>query len=771
VIDVIIQDLAKSGIPWEEAEKRGWYDLHEQPNKKEKIKEDFGFSKYNGHNILQVTRAILVIPYHGIPGISTDGEFKRGKLFPEIDGARYLQRPRSGVRLYIDPEVQRNMKDPTKPIILCEGEKKAFAGILAGLDCIAIGGIWNWLESKQPIKDLNAIAWAKRNVTIIPDSDVWARPDLLNATYALGKELEIRGAEVKVKILPSINGQKAGLDDFLVAYNHEEFDKLNAISLNHKAFTRAKQWHKDWIAKRNSKSLNRQPDEEEPATGLIQIHKSFSPRPFTKRLMAKHRLLFDTSRRFWIYDPASGLWNEPAETILENELRDQIIAPESMKSYYINEVIADIRSLCFTQEDIAFPAPTLIAFQNGIYDLEKAALKSFTPELFFIRKLNVEYNPNATCATIDRIFSELVDRDRIIDLYEMMAYCMYREYIIHKMFFLHGRGSNGKTTYQRMLETVLGKDSVSSISLTELQYNRFATADLFGKFANISPELDYSELKKTHVIKKLTGGDTIQAERKFQHPFRFQNHAKLFFITNELPRTQDKTIAFYRRIHLVEFPNIFEGEKEDKNLIHRIPRSEYEGLTFKCLKVLEQIIGRRFRLTNETQSGEMAETYERLTDPVGTFIEFFCEKDPGGYISRGEFAQKVMEWQKGKGVRIWSLNEINKEMRKRGYETKKKPFGDKWDRAWLALRWGDEEENFQDFQLFQPFSTNTNKRENLIGNYVENVENVEMDTPPPPCKACGSNRLWRLKNGEKWVCSVCHPPVAKEDEIVWSDTG
>jgi len=45
----------------------------------------------------------------------------------------------------------------------------------------------------RPIADPDRIDWYERETVIVPDSDVWTRPDLLQPVFALGKELEQRG--------------------------------------------------------------------------------------------------------------------------------------------------------------------------------------------------------------------------------------------------------------------------------------------------------------------------------------------------------------------------------------------------------------------------------------------------------------------------------------------------------------------------------------------------------------------------------------------------
>lgn len=191
----------------------------------------------------------LVFPYPG------EADFCRVKVWPEVRGRdghtiKYLQRSGSGVRLYITPSAQAILADPTAPLTITEGEKKAAALQQDGLPAIGLGGLWNWLERGEPIHGLDAIAWAERPVGLADDSDIWSRPELLRAVYAFGRELEERGARVSVRVIPPVNGARAGADDFLVARGVEAYRALPEIALAHKAFGQAKGWYKAWLAKR-----------------------------------------------------------------------------------------------------------------------------------------------------------------------------------------------------------------------------------------------------------------------------------------------------------------------------------------------------------------------------------------------------------------------------------------------------------------------------------------------------------------------------------------
>ena len=147
--------------------------------------------------------SVLEFPYPGANG------FSRFKLFPPLQGKdghkiKYLQGKGTGSHLYILPPVRAVLANPSAPLRSVEGEKKTAMGVQVGLNCFGIGGLWNWLNSEtgEAIGEMDHIAWVNRPVEIIPDSDIWARPELQQPVYALGKELEERGADVLVVVIP-----------------------------------------------------------------------------------------------------------------------------------------------------------------------------------------------------------------------------------------------------------------------------------------------------------------------------------------------------------------------------------------------------------------------------------------------------------------------------------------------------------------------------------------------------------------------------------------
>jgi hypothetical protein len=217
-----LADLRKSGLTDETIRAAGVYSIRPRD-----IQLFFSARKGEPPSI----ETALCFPYQG-------GEFARIKLFPPLETMKYSQPPKTSARLYIPFKVN----DGT--LYVCEGEKKTLVARQTGMNAVGIGGLWNWLTKGEPIDDLILIEWNRRDVIIIPDSDVFQRQDLLKAVYALGRELRERGASVSVVQIPQPGSKKVGLDDYLVAGGRVE--DLETFTLGGQVFRSASFWYGRW---------------------------------------------------------------------------------------------------------------------------------------------------------------------------------------------------------------------------------------------------------------------------------------------------------------------------------------------------------------------------------------------------------------------------------------------------------------------------------------------------------------------------------------------
>ncbi|MEO2066090.1 MAG: phage/plasmid primase, P4 family, partial [Desulfurobacteriaceae bacterium] len=467
----------------------------------------------------------------------------------------------------------------------------------------------------------------------------------------------------------------------------------------------------------------------------IKVVDKFYPELIARELLDKFDFWYEGERRdFWIFDQEDGVWKDKAEDILKHFLYDSDFLDAPLKKRrYINELVEAVKNLTFRENPFPDPPPELIPFKNGVYDLEKDTFRPYRKDDYFTFRLPWNYKEGAQCPLIDRVFHSLLPEDRVIDLYELVAYCLWRGYPYQKFFILYGKGRNGKSAYVQILTHLIGDTAYSSVPLEELLGGGFQLSELYRKLANISGELSYNDIKESSYLKMLTGEDAITASRKFKKPITFRNYAKMIFLTNQVPLTHDTTEAFYRRVFLIEFPYKFLSKEElelhlkegyprellrlrDPKLLQQILRtpSEFEGLAYKSIQILKRLKSRGFVFTNDRPVEELRALYDRVSNPLLQFIEEFCVRDPEGVVFKREFREKFWEWQRAKGIPKWTNTQIGTTMKdvlgfSEGRRTN--PATGKQDWAWLGLKWNDyyllsssikqKRENIQSIQTIQ----------------------------------------------------------------------
>jgi len=288
--------------------------------------------------------------------------------------------------------------------------------------------------------------------------------------------------------------------------------------------------------------------------------------------------------------------------------------------------------------------PSWIQFGRIIYDIKTGEMFEATNNYFATNPIPYNLNKDNFIETpiLDKIFAEWVGEKNIRILYEIISYCLLPDYPIHRLFCLIGSGLNGKTCFLRLLKKFIGEENTTATELDLLLSSRFEITRLYKKLVCIMGETNFSEINKTSIIKKLTGQDLIGFEYKNKTPFNDTNYAKILIATNSLPTTTDKTIGFYRRWLIIDFPNRF---SEEKDILDDIPEEEYSCLALKCCMILKDLLEKR-KFTNEGTVEERAERYEAKSNFLEKFVKETTKEDLNRYITKADFYKQFMSWCK-----------------------------------------------------------------------------------------------------------------------------
>lgn len=192
--------------------------------------EELGFS-----SVQRVVPGLLV-PMYAPSGQVAVHQFKPDKPRVSRDSGKPVkyETPRgSRVRMDVPPAAAAALPDPTVPLWITEGVKKADAAVSAGLCCIAFTGVDAWRRSDEagvsgPLPDWDRVNLTGRTVYVAFDSDAMTKDSVEGARIALTVFLVGRGAQVWWVYLPQEKNaidntqKKTGLDDYLADGNDVE---------------------------------------------------------------------------------------------------------------------------------------------------------------------------------------------------------------------------------------------------------------------------------------------------------------------------------------------------------------------------------------------------------------------------------------------------------------------------------------------------------------------------------------------------------------------
>lgn len=310
---------------------------------------------------------------------------------------------------------------------------------------------------------------------------------------------------------------------------------------------------------------------------------------------------------------------EYAQKMIESKMIEKI---PKLKSQQRTEVMKYLELIC---KNIEPSEANYIAFKNGIYDITSDTLMSYTPDIVLTNRIDYNYNPDAYNELTDKTLNKIACNDGEVRslLEECIGYCFYRRNELGKAFILTGDKSNGKSTFLDLIKYMLGEKNISALDLRELG-DRFSTAMLFGKLANIGDDIgdDFLQGNSVAVFKKIVTGNRLKAERKGEQPFEFNPYVKLLFSANDMPRMRDKTGAVLRRLVMIPFNATFTKDDKDYD-----PYIKYKLIKTDSIEYLIQLgvtglkrVLENNEFTKSVKVDEVLTEYEEENNPIVAFI-------------------------------------------------------------------------------------------------------------------------------------------------------
>ncbi len=333
--------------------------------------------------------------------------------------------------------------------------------------------------------------------------------------------------------------------------------------------------------------------------------------------------------------------------------------------------------------------PYVLNVINGLYNVRKDELKKHSPNYFCIVQLNVRYDKKAKCNLFLEFLNDILEEDEITLIQEIFGYLLVPINKAQKSFIFVGAPSAGKSTLLSVVQDILlGSENVSNIPWQSLN-DRFKTAELYGKLANIFADLPSKNIEDNGTFKALTGEDYLMVERKNKNPFSFKPYTRLLFSCNEIPRNYgDRSEGFYRRLVIIRFDKTIPIQKRDLNLKDKL-REEKNGIFLWALEGLKRLIKNQYRFSESVKTKAELEAYRVEGNNVLMFLNECCEVDPNYKCFRSELFDRYKTFCKDNGYKAFSQMKFNKDIELNVKEVKRSKDNIAKKNIWRGLRYAE----------------------------------------------------------------------------------
>lgn len=404
-----------------------------------------------------------------------------------------------------------------------------------------------------------------------------------------------------------------------------------------------------------------------------------------------------------------------------------------LRQSFRDEILNSIKARSLTPLSSMNPN-THLPLWNGLLNLRTWELEPFSPSLFFTYQVQGNYlGSHVTLHDVPLFAKYLNDVYQPLDIplvLSYLSYSLYPGFPVHKVLFIIGRERIGKGTTARLMKGILDS-GYGSVELSKLlQADRFQFTGILGKNLLVDPEIKRVYRKGMHTdyrnFNSLFGQDILQFEPKGREARDAISSAKGIFIGNLPIMVIDNPAALARTI-------VIETNSErDGGVIPDLDKKMLEGerdeIITLLLQVLKSLSLGGFKFPHEKSYDETADLMEKLSDPVGYFIDEATSISPGSEIEVTAAYDLFSEWCKIKGIPVITKQTFTKRF---GSIYPKKKLGPKTKRVYkftdCEIQISDD---FDDSKEVGHRLESENPLNSAVSGAIDNGVQLRYTTPP-----------------------------------------
>jgi putative DNA primase/helicase len=376
---------------------------------------------------------------------------------------------------------------------------------------------------------------------------------------------------------------------------------------------------------------------------------------------------------------SNGYW----ETLLDHGDVQRSLAKfvgPGVKMAFVREAFQMLRLTCAVKTDDFKPDTNYVCFQNGALDMTTFELVPHSPHFHLRSGRPAVWDVDAKSPTFEKflldVFRDDKDRDEKMQfVLEWMGLCLVPDTSFEKFVVCVGEGGNGKSVLLKLMAELLGHENVYSAPIQRLG-NRRALAELDGKLLLTSSEINENTVMDDGILKQIVSGDTVEAERKYEHPFTYTPVARIMLATNHLPKLRDVTHAFFRRLVMLRFNRNFTADEMDMNLTDKL-KGELSGIFTMAVSGL-RTLRERGRFSVPASSLEASDEYRENSDVVKLFTEEALQPTDDKGMRPAAVYDLYLKWCKSHGAKAENNINLGKQLKRLDFNKARSNGKDYW---------------------------------------------------------------------------------------------
>lgn len=289
------------------------------------------------------------------------------------------------------------------------------------------------------------------------------------------------------------------------------------------------------------------------------------------------------------------------------------------------DIIRDSRGHVEKSHEALDANPAAFNTPVGLIDLDTGNVRPTAPKDLVTKVAGAPYASGARSDLWDGFLSTILPDPDVRDfLARLVGQALYGVVTEHILTIFTGTGANGKSVLRDVLMATFGDyaTEVDPELLMESHNVRHGTfkMQLRGRRLVFTSETDAGRRFANSTMKRLTGGDPIEANLMRRDPIVFKPSHTLVMITNHLPQLPGDDDASWRRVRVVPFDVVIPEDQRDPHLAEKLTQPDVLAavLAWAHAGYLQ------YKLLGGLQAPEAVRVrtaaYRQENDPLGRFI-------------------------------------------------------------------------------------------------------------------------------------------------------